>query len=309
MDDIIFHDDGKVSIGSRTAVEQLTVTGNISATGGIKVASTTNGFVSAGRDLADIFTTSSCSGTVTNVRGCEGITVANGTSDACVTLDLDELTTSTSDGDGDFFAVVDSSGNQKKLTKGNINISGFDNDSNFVCNLGNLGITATSTEINQLSTVTSDVQSQLSQLSSIKQDTINTTNRLSATNIGTGLITNEEFNFLDGVTSGIQSQLAALSANAPGDITGVTAGGGIKGGGSSGNVDVSIFPTQSAITSIKNTGLAIGRDDDNLIKFDTNDQIVFEVGGSDGVTFKSSGEIEATSLDIQGNVDVNGSKS
>ena len=33
-DDIIFHDDGKVSIGSRTAVEQLTVTGNISATGG-----------------------------------------------------------------------------------------------------------------------------------------------------------------------------------------------------------------------------------------------------------------------------------
>ena len=56
-DDVIIHDDGKVSIGSRTAVEQLTVTGNISATGGIKVASTTNGFVSAGRDLADIFIT------------------------------------------------------------------------------------------------------------------------------------------------------------------------------------------------------------------------------------------------------------
>ena len=48
-----------------------------------------------------------------------------------VDVDLSELTTSTSDGDGDFFAVVDSSNNQKKLTKGNINNSGFNNDSNF----------------------------------------------------------------------------------------------------------------------------------------------------------------------------------
>lgn len=42
--------------------------------------------------------------------------------------DLNSLVTSTSDGDGDFFAVVDSLTVTKKLTKGNINISGFNND-------------------------------------------------------------------------------------------------------------------------------------------------------------------------------------
>ena len=42
-----------------------------------------------------------------------------------IDVDLSELTTSTSDADGDFFAVVDSANAQKKLTKGNINISGF----------------------------------------------------------------------------------------------------------------------------------------------------------------------------------------
>jgi hypothetical protein len=49
-----------------------------------------------------------------------------------VDVDLSELTTSTSDGDGDFFAVVDAANAQKKLTKGNINISGFNNDSGFI---------------------------------------------------------------------------------------------------------------------------------------------------------------------------------
>jgi hypothetical protein len=49
-----------------------------------------------------------------------------------IDVDLSELTTSTSNGDGDFFVVVDASNNQKKLTKGNINNSGFNNDAGFV---------------------------------------------------------------------------------------------------------------------------------------------------------------------------------
>ena len=60
------------------------------------------------------------------------------------------------------------------------------------------------------------------------------------------------------------------------------------------------------ITTIKNTSLVIGRDDDNLIKFSTDNQIIFEVDGGDNVIFKSSGEIEATSLDISGDVDIDG---
>ena len=49
-----------------------------------------------------------------------------------VDVDLSELATSTSDADGDFFAVVDDANAQKKLTKANINISGFNNDSGFI---------------------------------------------------------------------------------------------------------------------------------------------------------------------------------
>jgi hypothetical protein len=58
-------------------------------------------------------------------------------------VDLSELTTSTADGDGDFFVVVDSVNAQKKLTKGNINISGFNNDAGYTTNVGDItGVTA-----------------------------------------------------------------------------------------------------------------------------------------------------------------------
>jgi hypothetical protein len=89
------------------------------------------------------FTTNT--GTVTSVSGGDGLTGSVTTSGSlavgagtlidvvadAVNVDLSELTTSTSDGDGDFFCVVDSANAQKKLTKGNINLSGFNNDSNF----------------------------------------------------------------------------------------------------------------------------------------------------------------------------------
>ena len=62
----------------------------------------------------------------------------------------------------------------------------------------------------------------------------------------------------------------------------------------------------TAQTSILNTSLVVGRDSTDQIKFSTNDQIIFRVGNADGVVFKASGEIEATSLDISGDVDVDG---
>ena len=75
---------------------------------------------------------------VATITAGEGITGAASGEGSTPTLavDLDELTTSTSDTDGDFFAVVDSVGAQKKLTKANINISGFNNDSGFTTNTG-----------------------------------------------------------------------------------------------------------------------------------------------------------------------------
>ena len=71
-------------------------------------------------------------------RYIQGVTAGTlldgGGTTGTVTLDVDlsELTTSTSDADGDFFAVVDAANAQKKLTKANIAISGFNNDSGFI---------------------------------------------------------------------------------------------------------------------------------------------------------------------------------
>jgi hypothetical protein len=85
--------------------------------------------VTAGNGLTGGGTT----GTVTlNVGAGTAIDVAADT----VSVDLSELTTSTSDGDGDFFVVVDAANAQKKLTKANIAISGFNNDSGFTTNTG-----------------------------------------------------------------------------------------------------------------------------------------------------------------------------
>jgi len=73
-------------------------------------------------------------GTVTSVGITAGalIDVTNSpitsSGNITVAVDLSELTTSTSNGDGDYFAVVDTSNVQKKLTKGNINLSGFNDD-------------------------------------------------------------------------------------------------------------------------------------------------------------------------------------
>jgi hypothetical protein len=59
-------------------------------------------------------------------------------------VDLSELSTSTTDGDGDYFVVVDTSNNQRKLTKGNINISGFNNDSGYTTYTANQALDTSS---------------------------------------------------------------------------------------------------------------------------------------------------------------------
>ena len=71
-------------------------------------------------------------------------------------------------------------------------------------------------------------------------------------------------------------------------------------------LDFVLGATQTTLTSILNASLVAGRDADNQIKFSTDDEIIFRVAGGDGVTMKASGEIEATSLDISGAIDVAG---
>ena len=86
----------------------------------------------------------------------------------------------------------------------------------------------------------------------------------------------------------------AIFGNISGDVT-LAAGGA-----------ATAAAAQTNITSVLNTSLILGRDGDNQIKFGTDNQIIFEVSGGDNVIFKASGEIEASSLDISGDVDVDG---
>jgi len=94
----------------------------------------------------------------------------------------------------------------------------------------------------------------------------------------------------------------------------ITSGDGLTGGGTiastrtlavgAGNGitanadDIAVTAAQTTITSVVNSGLEIGRDADNRIKFGTDNEIIFEVNGADGVIFKASGEISASLLTI-----------
>lgn len=109
------------------------------------------------------------------------------------------------------------------------------------------------------------------------------------------------------ITVDAQGRITAASngSGGGGGVTAVTGGTGIASSGGT-TPEITIVAGQTSITSVKNTSLEIGRDNDNLIKFDTDNEITFEVAGGDGVTFKAFGEIEAASLDISGDVDVDG---
>jgi len=147
-----------------------------------------------------------------------------GSEDATVTVnvDLSELTTSTSDADGDFFVVVDSVNAQKKLTKANIALSGFNNDSGWTTNVG--------------------------------------------------------------------------------DITGVTAGNDITGGGTSGTVTITLDTTLTTVTSMYNASLHVGRDAHNHFDFSTDNAIKVAVNAVDdefrfvaGGAFHADGDVVAYS--------------
>ena len=84
------------------------------------------------------------------------------------------------------------------------------------------------------------------------------------------------------------------------------AGNDIQITSGTGLVSGTISGAQTGITSVVNASLEIGRDADNRIKFGTDNQIIFEVDGGDNVIFKTSGEIEASSLDISGDADIDG---
>ena len=200
---------------SATAVKKITVNDIVSLASSGDITG-----VTAGTGL----TGGGASGAVTlNVGAGTLIDVAADT----VSVDLSELTTSTSDGDGDFFAVIDASNNQKKLTKGNINISGFNNDSGFTSNSGDITAVTAGTA--------------LSGGGSSGGVTLNLD--IAGTTIASEVATNDTMLITDTSNSSAIRQVAISDlpfTNNSGDITAVTAGTGLTGGGSSGSVTLNV---------------------------------------------------------------------
>jgi len=156
-----------------------------------------------------------------------------------LSIDLNELTTSTSDGDGDFFAVVDTLGNQKKLTKGNIALSGFNNDSGFTTTSGtvtSVGTTGTVNGITLTGTVTSSGNLTLG----------GTLGSITVSQLAGSAVTTSAESFADNDTTlmtsaAINDRIESFGYTTnTGDITGVTAGTGLSGGGASGAVTLAV---------------------------------------------------------------------
>jgi len=125
----------------------LTLSGDVTGTatginGSGNIAVTTTiaaNSVALGTDTTGNYVGTLAEGTAIDISGGTGEGVTN-----TISIDLNELATSTTNTDGDYFVVVDSAdGSQHKLTKGNIALSGMNNDSGWTSNVGDItGVTA-----------------------------------------------------------------------------------------------------------------------------------------------------------------------
>jgi hypothetical protein len=225
-------------------------------------------------------------------------------------IDLNLLTTSTSDGDGDFFVVVDSVGAEKKLTKANIAISGFNNDSGFTTNTGTVtsvsggnGLTGTVTTSGSLAVgagtlidVTADaVNVDLSELATstsdadgdffVVVDSVNAQKKLTKANINISGFNND---------SGFTTNTGTVTS------VGVTAGSGLTGGGTvttSGTINLDV----GAGTGIDVAADAISVDVSDFMTNGANNRVLTATG-TDAMNAEANMTFDGTDLSIPQNI-------
>ncbi len=252
--------------GDLSGSATLTNLGNATLTATINANSVALGTDTTGNYVATIATGSGLDGSSSSEGGTPTIS-----------LDLSELSTSTTNGDGDYFVVVDTSNAQRKLTKGNINISGFNNDSGFTTNVGDItGVTA-GTDITgggSSGAITIN-HADTSTLSGNYGSTANNTK-------------------IDTISVDARGHVTAITTGPTGDIDGVTAGTNLNGGGTSGTVTLNVDSSPS-FTNVTATGdvyvgdqILHNGDTDTYMQFGTNQWNVY-VGGSREITVDTTG--------------------
>jgi hypothetical protein len=212
--------------------------GSFDGTGNVSIAAT----IAANSVALGTDTTGNYVATIATGAGLDGSASSEGAAPT-ITLNLNELTTSVTNADGDYFVVVDTGGVQRKLTKANINNSGFNNDAGYTTNVGDItGVTAgvglsgggTSGDV----TLTVDL-SELTDMTAAMVGTdefivldASDDRRKAANEIGLSIFNND----------------AGFTTNV-GDITGVTAGSYLTGGGTSGTVTLNVDATTTNTAS------------------------------------------------------------